>query len=271
MGKVGTPNHPMKVLGYLTGFFLYYIIGVAYYATVEGWNYTDCIYFITVSVCTVGYGQFVPSTDNSRIFTVFYIVPGIVFVFTLAKAFAKHTLVRLQNRVLDCLYGENGWRPRAKIFFSIFCIGLILLIGILSFAELEKWTAAMAFYWTVCTMTTVGYGDLKIQNESTRQFGIFFIFLCVLTFATAIDNIQNAGLEGSEDEEGLVSGKSSSADAMISGKDSIPASIPGNGESDFIIAQLIRTKVLKRSDVDNARKAYKSGDFDDCVIEMSSM
>jgi hypothetical protein len=36
---------------------------------------------------------------------------------------------------------------------------------------------------------TVGYGDLDIKHSSTRKFSIFFIFYCVLVFATAIQNI----------------------------------------------------------------------------------
>ena len=34
--------------------FLYYLVGVLYYSDKEGWNVTDCIYFITVSTTTIG-------------------------------------------------------------------------------------------------------------------------------------------------------------------------------------------------------------------------
>jgi Ion channel len=36
-------------------------------------------------------------------------------------------------------------------------------------------------------MTTVGYGDITVTKESTRWFGVFFILLCVLVFATALN------------------------------------------------------------------------------------
>jgi hypothetical protein len=161
----------------LVSFFLYYIIGVGYYSTVEGWSYTNSIYFITVSVSTVGYGQFVPSTDAARTFTVFFVLPGIYMMFTLSKAMARRWLVPLQSRALDCVHGNNRWAPRAKLYFSAVCVATILLIGLLSFAVLEDWSAAKSFYWTFQTMSTVGYGDLDVKNESTRKFGIFFIFL----------------------------------------------------------------------------------------------
>jgi hypothetical protein len=35
---------------------LFYLIGVLYFQSAEGWSTADCIYFITVSITTVGYG-----------------------------------------------------------------------------------------------------------------------------------------------------------------------------------------------------------------------
>jgi hypothetical protein len=35
---------------------LFYLVGVLYYKSSEGWTTADCIYFITVSITTVGYG-----------------------------------------------------------------------------------------------------------------------------------------------------------------------------------------------------------------------
>jgi hypothetical protein len=42
----------------LMQFFLvlvYYVIGVIFYHNNMGWNVLDCVYFITVSITTVGY------------------------------------------------------------------------------------------------------------------------------------------------------------------------------------------------------------------------
>jgi hypothetical protein len=49
----------------------------------EDWGLLDSIYFITVTVSTVGYGDFYPTNDASRMFTIFYIIVGVAFIFSI--------------------------------------------------------------------------------------------------------------------------------------------------------------------------------------------
>eukprot|EP01034_Spumella_vulgaris_P022854 gene22854-29028_t len=66
----------------------------------------------------------------------------------------------------------------------------LLIFGTLFFLCNENWSSAQAFYWTVVTMTTVGYGDLTTKKESSRGFTIVFIVLCLVTYATSIQNLR---------------------------------------------------------------------------------
>lgn len=86
---------------------LYYIVGVIYYHTVEHWSIVNCIYFITVSVSTVGYGQFHATNDGSRVFTAFYILVGLAFVLTAVDEFARHFIVEFQRTVVRSLYPHS--------------------------------------------------------------------------------------------------------------------------------------------------------------------
>jgi len=56
---------------------LFLLGGVFYYSHVEGWSYVDAFYFSTMSLTTVGYGDLVPTTDGSKIFTSIYSIFGI--------------------------------------------------------------------------------------------------------------------------------------------------------------------------------------------------
>ena len=51
--------------------------GTIFYHYVEDWSWIDSIYFCFISLATVGYGDLVPTTPFSKIFTIFYIVNGL--------------------------------------------------------------------------------------------------------------------------------------------------------------------------------------------------
>jgi hypothetical protein len=52
-------------------------LGTWFYAKVEGWRALDALYFTVTTLTTVGYGDFHPTTDAGKIFTIFYIFVGI--------------------------------------------------------------------------------------------------------------------------------------------------------------------------------------------------
>ena len=68
----------------------------------------------------------------------------------------------------------------------------MVFVGMVSYGYLENWTAANAFYFSIQTMTTVGYGDEQIEEDSTRTFTMFFVWACVLIFSASMDNIRSA-------------------------------------------------------------------------------
>jgi hypothetical protein len=59
----------------------YLTVGCAFYMKVEGWTLIDSLYFSMVTMSTVGYGDLSPTMAGSRVFTIIYIVVGIVSVF----------------------------------------------------------------------------------------------------------------------------------------------------------------------------------------------
>lgn len=59
-----------------------------------------------------------------------------------------------------------------------------------------------ALYWSVMTMTTVGYGDVHAQNAGERGYAIFCMMLGALAFAYLLGNTQNllANLEQTDND-----------------------------------------------------------------------
>ena len=62
------------------------LTGTIFYWRFEHWTIVEALYFSVVTLTTVGYGDFHPTSAGTEIFTIFYILTGIgVFVALLAS------------------------------------------------------------------------------------------------------------------------------------------------------------------------------------------
>ena len=85
-------------------------------------------------------------------------------------------------------------KDKLKIEIIISSTALLGWIGIGTalFHRLESWTWIQSFYFSVCTITTVGYGDLVPTSEASRLFTAIYILVGVSI------GIASLGLIGSE-------------------------------------------------------------------------
>jgi voltage-gated potassium channel len=75
------------------------IVGTIFYTLVEGWSIVDAVYFCSMSLATVGYGDVVPTTDVGKIFTVVYVLAGIGILVSFFTALTKKTLEMQAERI----------------------------------------------------------------------------------------------------------------------------------------------------------------------------
>lgn len=69
------------------------------------------------------------------------------------------------------------WHP--KLRFIYFVGALFIVIGVVFFMALESWNFIDAFYFTVSTMTTVGFGDTYPTHPASRLVATFYMLLSV--------------------------------------------------------------------------------------------
>ena len=61
-------------------------VGTVVYRLLEDWSWVDSLYFSTVAVTTVGFGDLTPTTDPSKLFTVAYVLSGLSIITTYLNA-----------------------------------------------------------------------------------------------------------------------------------------------------------------------------------------
>jgi hypothetical protein len=54
---------------------------------------------------------------------------------------------------------------------------LVIVGGTLFYARVEHWRILDALYFTIITLTTVGYGDITPQTDAGKIFTIVYIFV----------------------------------------------------------------------------------------------
>ena len=67
-------NNDLKLLSFLAIFAL--TGGSIFYHIVEKWSWINSVYFSVITLTTVGYGDLLPTTNASKIFTMFYVFIG---------------------------------------------------------------------------------------------------------------------------------------------------------------------------------------------------
>ena len=69
-------------------------IGTLFYHAFEHWSFLNSTYFSVVTLATVGYGDYVPTTPEGKIFTMIYIIVGIGILTTFIQAVVRNRQAR---------------------------------------------------------------------------------------------------------------------------------------------------------------------------------
>ena len=74
--------------------------GTVFYSVVEGWPVLDSLYFTVITLTTIGYGDFAPTTAISKIFTIFFVIAGVSFILGLLNFVIGRTVKDRTERKL---------------------------------------------------------------------------------------------------------------------------------------------------------------------------
>jgi hypothetical protein len=59
------------------------LIGAVLYSWLEGWSYLDSVYFVVITLCTIGYGDLTPTKPITKLLTIFFALNGVAILLML--------------------------------------------------------------------------------------------------------------------------------------------------------------------------------------------
>lgn len=80
------------------------VLGTLVYHWLEGWSYLDALYFCVITLATVGYGDLTPTTPVAKVFTIIYVINGVVILLAL---FDRIRVVR-SRRIAEAARGPQA-------------------------------------------------------------------------------------------------------------------------------------------------------------------
>ena len=85
-------KYQFRILGFIS--LLTLAIGTIAYHFIENLSWIDSVYFSTITLTTIGYGDIAPQTDIGKLFTVFYVIIGISIIGAFVNAIIRRAGAR---------------------------------------------------------------------------------------------------------------------------------------------------------------------------------
>ncbi|KAL3502917.1 hypothetical protein ACH5RR_037366 [Cinchona calisaya] len=205
--RPATKSVPLIVKQASLGVVVYIIIGITVYLLrwrsfkgLQTWKPVDALYFNVVTLCTIGYGDIVPDTTFTKLYTCALILVGFGFIDILLNGLITYVLDR-QEAVLLSTVDENRFntvvraymvdtakgrmRIRIKVGLALVVVVGCLAIGTVMVHILEEKSWVDSFYLSVSSVTTVGYGDYAFSTLKGRCFATIWLLVSTLAVARA--------------------------------------------------------------------------------------
>lgn len=195
-------------------------------------TFIDTVYFIAITVTTVGYGDMSPKSDAGKIFVMVFIVVGVALAGVMmtkitdwmletqknavkrseqkAQEMMQKDLAKLKQnlgahvseaelaRSLSSKEAQGKSKVEANpIASALVVISIVVTLGAVVMGQLEGISFLDGCYWSIVTSTTVGYGDVTPKSDDGRIFASFYAFITVGVMGWAVGQIASSAISTS--------------------------------------------------------------------------
>lgn len=217
------PEKPKTQLGKwaLLATLLYLSVGLIYALGWKRVGFTDAVYFIVGTLLSVGYGDITFDHDTfSCIFACVYLLWGLSLSAFVAGVVFRIGLMkwndRIERKIAESLMRPSNIPSKSSVVWAalqdsflrlLFSIIAIISTVALLMSKVEGWTLPEAFYWSVVTVSTVGYGDLYVTTALGKWIAILFVPVGVTLTACFFTTLASLPfyIEKAEEEHSVLS------------------------------------------------------------------
>jgi potassium channel subfamily K len=170
---------------------VYLASSASFFALAEKWLWTDALYFCCVTLLTIGYGDFIPTSNVTKAFIVVYLLIGLSLIATCLGTLFGHL-----NSALSGQRSDPGKHYHLRqVAWGILGVLLVLGTGTALVCNLEGWTVLDGVYWATVTASATGYGDFVPSTALGRLLCTPYFLCGIGGFALSLSKFGSVVME----------------------------------------------------------------------------
>lgn len=91
----------------------------------------------------------------------------------------------------EVFFAKSIWKSMNKVEIEVILILIvaILAIGTVFYSSIENWSLLDSLYFSVITLTTVGFGDFSPKTEIGKLFTIIYVFVGIFLLLIFLNSL----------------------------------------------------------------------------------
>lgn len=158
-------------------------------------GFLDAVYFCIVTMTTVGYGDLVPDSTLTKLLACAFVFTGMALIGLILSKAADYLVEKQETLLVKALHMSHNVgtteilkevetnKVRYKCLTVFILLLVLIIIGTIFLATVEKLDLVDAFYCVCATITTLGYGDKSFSTKVGRAFAVIWILTSTITLA----------------------------------------------------------------------------------------